>query len=431
MTFMQARCRRVWRGLEYLAIPALGAVSPLIAIPAITATAGASGWAAIAIGQGVGSAAAVVVELAWGLTGPQRVSRLKGAERGDLYLLALLSKILVFAIVAPFSFYISTLICDDAFSNEAGWAALSACAVGLSGAWFFLGTGRPAKILTIETLPRLVATLGSCLILINVGSGILWIYPVALLIVCVVSPVCMAWIVGNPSRSSIPSLSRIVGAMQEQKKGLAARVISSVYLALPVPLVALVAPSIVPEFAAVERLMRLVLVFLQAVPNALQKRVGLTDLGLKDSRGAILRVIFVNGLLGLASGLAFIAFGRFLTEILFAGTLEPEFGAYILSGSVISVVCLSRATGGLVLVRLNALNGLLWSALLGSVLGVLMLVLLAPRFGVSGAFAGELLAEVSVLLFQGVVLFANPFFRRKRYGGFWKNWRADQYRRTA
>ncbi|WP_287015334.1 hypothetical protein [Gordonia sp. (in: high G+C Gram-positive bacteria)] len=241
----------------------------------------------------------------------------------------------------------------------------------------------------------------------------------------------MAWIVGNPSRSSIPSLSRIVGAMQEQKKGLAARVISSVYLALPVPLVALVAPSIVPEFAAVERLMRLVLVFLQAVPNALQKRVGLTDLGLKDSRGAILRVIFVNGLLGLASGLAFIAFGRFLTEILFAGTLEPEFGAYILSGSVISVVCLSRATGGLVLVRLNALNGLLWSALLGSVLGVLMLVLLAPRFGVSGAFAGELLAEVSVLLFQGVVLFANPFFRRKRYGGFWKNWRADQYRRTA
>ena len=141
MTFMQARCRRVWRGLEYLAIPALGAVSPLIAIPAITATAGASGWAAIAIGQGVGSAAAVVVELAWGLTGPQRVSRLKGAERGDLYLLALLSKILVFAIVAPFSFYISTLICDDAFSNEAGWAALSACAVGLSGAWFFLGTG--------------------------------------------------------------------------------------------------------------------------------------------------------------------------------------------------------------------------------------------------------------------------------------------------
>ena len=54
--------------------PALSAVTPLIAIPAITSTAGARGWEAYALGLSIGSAACVIIELGWPLTGPQRVA---------------------------------------------------------------------------------------------------------------------------------------------------------------------------------------------------------------------------------------------------------------------------------------------------------------------------------------------------------------------
>ncbi|AAT88561.1 hypothetical protein Lxx06010 [Leifsonia xyli subsp. xyli str. CTCB07] len=45
-------------------------MSPLLALPAIAHTAGAEGWAAIAIGQSLGGAAGVLVELGWGSPAP-------------------------------------------------------------------------------------------------------------------------------------------------------------------------------------------------------------------------------------------------------------------------------------------------------------------------------------------------------------------------
>ena len=66
--------------LAYAAFPMIGAVTPLLAIPAISQQFGAPGWASIAVGQSVGAAASVAVELGWGLTGPQAVA---ATDRAD------------------------------------------------------------------------------------------------------------------------------------------------------------------------------------------------------------------------------------------------------------------------------------------------------------------------------------------------------------
>jgi hypothetical protein len=49
--------RKFFHFSAFLLIPALSAVTPLIAIPAITATSGAGGWEAYALGLSIGSAA--------------------------------------------------------------------------------------------------------------------------------------------------------------------------------------------------------------------------------------------------------------------------------------------------------------------------------------------------------------------------------------
>ena len=52
--------------IAYAAFPLIGAVTPLLAIPAISQQFGAPGWASIAVGQSVGAAASVAVDSAGG-----------------------------------------------------------------------------------------------------------------------------------------------------------------------------------------------------------------------------------------------------------------------------------------------------------------------------------------------------------------------------
>ena len=70
----------------YVLVPAMGALIPLLAVPVVTGTFGATAFAALAIGQSVGAAAAVVVDLGWSLNGPQAVARSgPGARRRLLW----------------------------------------------------------------------------------------------------------------------------------------------------------------------------------------------------------------------------------------------------------------------------------------------------------------------------------------------------------
>ena len=149
-----------WRRLRKLflfaVVPVIGIVSPLLVIPTVTSQYGATGWSAMAIGMSVGAAAAVFVELGWGLTGPQRVAGAPVSQRGHLYLLSNATKLSVFVLLSPFVYAICWFL-TPSYAMECALMGVATAAVGLSPAWFFTGTSQPLRILATDSAPKLVA----------------------------------------------------------------------------------------------------------------------------------------------------------------------------------------------------------------------------------------------------------------------------------
>ena len=388
---------RFWKFAQYLIIPMVGAASPLLAIPAIAGSYGAEGWATVAIGQGVGGVGAVFVELAWGLTGPQLIARTTSRERLRVFVLANACKGLIFLSVAPLCFATSYLI--DSFEPiTCGLAAVSVAATGMSPGWYFLGTGEPGKILICETIPRVLLVLASS-VAIMLG-GWLTLNPISALVSALVALTLSLHFIKRPAYAwRRISFSEVFATIRGQLGGLAARGVSAVYISLPIPIVGIVNPGIVPEFSAIDRVLRLMLVVLQAVPNSFQQWIGVRP---NDSRlgRQIWLVVALNSIIGLAVGVSFSLAGPWIVSVLFRNTIQASYMACAIGGLIVASVCASRATGGLGLVRLNLISNLMISAVVGACVGVVGLLAISPYLGVVGALVAELFAEVAVLLFQ-------------------------------
>ncbi|RWZ46601.1 hypothetical protein ELQ90_14275 [Labedella phragmitis] len=374
----------------------LSAVTPLLAFPAISSNFGAFGWAAIALGQSFGAAAAVLIELGWGLTGSQRIARASEKNRRKLLAASLATKLVVVPVAVPVA-VIAAILAPE-FSTEAALACIGSALVGLSSIWFFIGAGSPGKILVTDSIPRLVFVTSAALWM-NAG-GPLVSFGLALILSSLIALALALRTAGvRPRDFSIVRGRRLWLFLRAQMTALSGRAVSALYIALPVALVGIVAPSVLPVFAAAERLQRLGLSVLQAVPNSLQGWVG-------GARTAELRLrragqaLGLNVVLGLISGVGFVLIAPVMSEWIFAGTATLPIEICLVSGLVIFLVCVSRATGGIVLVALKKVGIISVSAFAGAVVGVPAILLLAATFGAIGALLGEVIAEGTVLAVQ-------------------------------
>ncbi|POH69728.1 hypothetical protein C3B59_05125 [Cryobacterium zongtaii] len=390
------------RGLRKLSgfvlIPMLSLVSPLFAFPAITSQYGASGWAAIAIGQSFGSTAAIVVELGWGLSGPQRLARMRDSNRRQLFATALRSKLVTVLPLALAAAVVAYLV-SPAFQLESALTAIGATAFGLTASWYFIGAGAPFKLFVLDAIPRLVGVLFAASAMI-LGAGLM-VYPIAGLLL----PSFLATVLAT-SHLKVGrkdwQLARRIGTvlvLKTQWYAVVARATSSIYISLPAGLVAIVAPDAVVIFTAADRLQRMYLSVLAAVPNALQGWVG-RPVTQSDRMARASRAILWNAIFGVLVGAAFAAAVPYASELIFSGvaTVAPEIG--VLSGCLIAVVCTSRATGNLGLVAARRIGFITTSAIVGSLVGLPMILLLSFHFGVVGALVGAISAELAVLAVQ-------------------------------
>ncbi|MBX0300979.1 hypothetical protein K2F54_13460 [Cryobacterium sp. 1639] len=386
--------------MGFIVVPMLGAISPLIALPAITANFGAVAWGAIAIGQSIGMACAVVVELGWSLNGPQRVARSSPKNRNQTLAAALLTKALIFMPMALIAFVAAYMLAPT-FKIEAAVVAMGSAAVGMSSTWYFIGTRRPGWILTIESLPKLVAV-GLAALAMSLGAP-LYSYALAVLAPSLLAP----WLTVLATRLRLSDFrryrpSRVLRVIQFQSLALSARAVSAVYIALPITLVGIAAPAAVPVFAAAERLQRMALTLLQSIPNFMQGWVGSANSAsarLDRARKAIV----INAAFGVVSGLVFALAAPRVAHIVFSGVIEIPLELSSLSGVLIFIVCTSRATGNIALVALNKVRVIMISAMAGALVGVPAIFLLSARYGPEGALIGELIAEGTVLVIQLVV----------------------------
>lgn len=242
--------------IGYLAVPVLNAVSPLIALPAITSTHGAGAWAAIAIGQSLGSTAGVLIELGWGLSGSQRVARMSARNRGRVFATSLVTKgivaVPVLALALPIAFVLT-----PAFGGIAALIALASGLAALGAGWIFIGMMRPRLFLVTEVLPRTVLVAASA---VAISAGLpLVLYPLALLVAALSPPVAAALVLGTrPADFRALGPRRLRAVIRMQGHALSTNIFSSIYLSLGTTVATLGSVNATLLYASADRLKRMV-----------------------------------------------------------------------------------------------------------------------------------------------------------------------------
>ncbi|MDV8069618.1 hypothetical protein R4P64_24110 [Rhodococcus sp. IEGM 1366] len=355
---------------------------------------GSGGWATVAIAQSVGATGALIAELGWGVTGPQRVPRLSAVDKSILYRQSVSSRATVVAFaVLPVS-VITWLLCD--FSRiSAIVISLGSLCLAFSPAWFFIGDGKPGQLLAYESLPRLVFV-GIAALLIHYDFPIGW-YGGAL-------------IVGSVTALSLSAICSHLGffhwkqnwrTIRSQKEVVLGRAISGSFTSFAPALVGLVNPLAVPVFAAVDRLMRMALAILAGIPNRLQSWLGAAT-G-RDRHLRSLMSIRYNCYLGLVSGLIFGLLAPTFVTVLFAGQVSFGYELSALSGFLLFLICTSRGFG-LAMVAAGRAKHITISVLCAAGVGVPLLCVLGLYFGAVGALAGQILAETVGIVIQSRIL---------------------------
>ena len=378
----------------------------------ITGSFGGEAWAAVAVAQSVGSAAAVIVELGWGLNGPQRVARARGRVRSQLYALSLLTKAFVLVLLIVPVLVAMQLLAPTQVGN-AQIVAIGYLITGLSPVWFFIGEGRPLRILLFDAAPRLIAAIIPAVLIVTLGFG-LDAYAIGLVIGGLIPPT-IGLFTARARWDFVRRYGarRLLRAIRAQGAALGGRAASALYIALPITLVGIASPASLVLFSAVERMMRLGLALLASVPNSLQSWVGAPPATARaERRRRVHLALAFNAGLGLIAGLGFTWIAPAAARVLFSGTVHVDHSVAALAGLVIFITCTSRATGGLGLVAYRRIPSIAVSAVIGACVGVPAILLLAAIGGTAGAYAGEILAEVCVLTAQVTALVRVGVFRR-------------------
>ncbi|WP_456786653.1 lipopolysaccharide biosynthesis protein [Cellulomonas sp. P5_C5] len=385
------------RVASLILVSAVAGVSPLIALPAVTASYGATAWASIAIAQAVGSAFGVIAELGWGVNGPQAVARSGAASARRTFGLAVITRALVALPLMLVAGALALIVVVD-HQGTAFLCASASVAAGLSSTWFFVGRGRPHVLLATDALPRLVLVSLSA-IWIRDGGG-LASYGAALLLSSLVSPLLGAALVRADFRFVLSmGRRRVITVLLAQSVPTRGRVAGAIYLAFPTILLGVVAPGAVAAFAATDRLQRIVHTILQSVPSALQSWVGL-PVGRSDRIQRSRRAILICLCMGVAAGVAFALLAPWVSGVLFSDSVHLSYPLTAVAGLVIALSCVSRGVGGIGLVVLRRLGDLSRSATVGLIAGVPAILLLGSAGGALGAMCGELVAEASALVVQ-------------------------------
>ncbi|QWT24883.1 hypothetical protein KPL76_05860 [Subtercola sp. PAMC28395] len=391
--------RQLFVLLTYFAIPAMGAVAPLLVIPAISSRFGATSWASVAIAQSIGAAGAAIAELGWGVVGPQRVASTSGLRRIVIYRISLSSKLVATVVVAPIAGAAAYVIAIDD-KLVATVLAVGMALTALTPSWFFIGEGSPAKVLLSESAPRVVFNVLSALMIL---AGLpLMTYGLTMLAVPLVTLGIAALLIGKLSIPRARDFRNVPKVIRKQLVLVSGRGLSVLYTTLPISMVGAFVPGAVPLFAATERLMRMALAILTGIPSRLQSWIGgSADRAQRNSRSR--SSIWLNLVLGVVCGFFFALLAPFVSHFIFAGAIDIPISLSALSGFLMMSICFSRGLG-LSLVAAARANSITTATLMSAIVAIGSVVPLSFWLGAHGAVLGEILAEVTGIAVQLAIL---------------------------
>lgn len=234
------------------------AIASMVSIPAMIAASGKVVWASVALGQVIGTIGAVAVGYGWGWFGPARIAQYNATDRRAEYFESLATRAsLVFpvTIIAATTAYL--LAPTAPVFAAAGAVAMTV--VGLSANWYFVGLSKPFTMLTWETLPRAAGTAAG-VVLMHMGYSAI-MGPLGMILGMLAALASSTvWVVRETRLDGAKRRERrsVSLVLVENRHGIASALGAAAATASPLAVVSVLAPTVQPAFALVDRVRGLI-----------------------------------------------------------------------------------------------------------------------------------------------------------------------------
>lgn len=386
---------------SFAGLPLLSSLVPFLLLPYIARVGGEGTWNALAVGQAIGSLAAILVALGWTLTGPARVAGTSDPdERRRLYALSLVTRVLVFVVGVPVLAAISTLFGDNTHFWETFLMAAAQAAAGMSPAWYGIAIGDAKLIARYDVIPRILA-IAVCIPVLLL-SGLIFIYPVAILLGGLCGTFFFTRRYSKREDYGHLNIAAVAKEIWALRAASGTTMAAAAYAATPVIVVAAVAmPSGLAVFVSAEKFFRIGLMAVGALGGSLQGWVA--EIGSDHLKRRKFSLIS-HTLLGLAGLVGFSLLGPVLTELLFGSTLAADFYTCFWFGMAFLFVSINTSTGSHWLVPEGRIRAVLWSTVAGAAVGLPSMVILSSMMQGAGGALGLAIGEFAVCFVQGIVL---------------------------
>jgi O-antigen/teichoic acid export membrane protein len=389
-----SRLKFLRRLAGFASLPLLSALTPFLLMPILARIVTKEVWSSVGIGQSVGAFAAIAVSFGWTLSGPAIVAQSGRNERPGLYVESLVVRSFVLALSLPVVVVVVVALTPSEGRVLGITMAVAISLSGLSATWYNIGEGRASDVAMYDMFPRMIATAASAAALVMFREVI--VYPILLAIFTTAGIVMFTRRVCGDSFSLLVRDVPIRRALQRSVPAAATVTAGGAYSSSDVALVGIGA-SISSQSAYVSgaKTYGVSLLAVTALANAFQGWVAEVS-GLR----ALLRMkvaIVAHSLLGCLGALLIGVYGSAATRILYGDSLQAPRGTMVCMGAAFFFVSLNTAVGRLALIPLHQNKAVLVSTLVGSAVGVPLLV-------VGGFVAGSQGGAFGLATSQGVVL---------------------------
>lgn len=377
----------------FFILPIISMGAALVSIPVLISTGGTSAWASVAVAQGVGATAALLVTFGWGTVGPAQVARSDTNEQRHIYWLSVVMRSLLVAIVLPMVVGITVWLASPDRAILAVAVCVAVLLQGMSPGWFLIGQSRPLAIAAMETGPRAAAQLVSVAAVVATRD-LLWYGLILLVSEVAIAAVSAAILcVRDPSKGPAPQ--QVINSARQQWPLALSALVGSGYTRAAVPIVSAVAYPAVAVYASLDRVQLLARTGIRPLISFFQGWVVREN---SRRRSQIATAVTIGAGIGAGMGVALLL--PVFDYLIFTEAISVTSTQASLVGIAIISVSASYSTGLYYLVPRGAIKVLSSSSIVGSLVGIPMLVFFTGEYGATGAVLAIAAAETLVVVWH-------------------------------
>jgi hypothetical protein len=373
------------------------AIASIASIPAMVSASGPGSWGAIALGQGVGGIAALVVGYGWAVTGPSTIARSSVGEQLNEYADSVRVRLALFLPCAAIAALVASVI-SPRYPLFTAAGAISATAVAFSAGWFFAGLSRPFLLLGLETFPRVVST-GIGVVLMRSGASAIAGLACMTAGMILAFAIVTAWVFRNYGRlgaQRIPTPTREL--LRSRREGIAVMLGAQLFFSAPLAIVSIAAPAQQPVYALADKIRQLVSAGLGPLVMVFQGWVPQRGSDVIRRRATI--ALGYAAALGLVVIVVLVAVGGRLMHWLGHGEIPSDQWIVVLTALTVAVDLFNSVLVFAVIAALGRLRVVTRATAISIVVMLVVTTVGAFRFGPAGALAGLLTGLIARVALQ-------------------------------